>query len=399
MRELFKKIINFEPAPRTLKWEFGYWDSTVERWYREGLPRMKGLSEKVPYGKSVVGPALPNMYYNSKLLFTEDYDISNFFNFDSGFKMFTFNYFFYPDFEEKIIFEDDTYIEKINNQGIRTREFKDSTSIPMWLEFPVKDRKDWEELKEERLNLNSINNRYMQNSNNYIKNAEQRNFIIGILGGTTGFFGCLRSLMGEEKLFMTYYDDPKLILDMVEHLCNLWLGIAEELTSKVDFDLAYFWEDMAGKKGSLISPSIFKEYMSPYYKKITGFLKTIGIDKFVVDTDGKVDELIPLFLESGVNMMYPFEQQAGNDLIEYRKKYPELVICGGFDKNALYKGKDAIDKELEKIKYLISRGGYIPYGDHFIPPNASWDNFKYYREKLNHIIDNTEIKGNKNATF
>ena len=56
--------------------------------------------------------------------------------------------------------------------------------------------------------------------------------------------------------------------------------------------------------------------------------------------------------------------------------------------------KDAIDKELEKTKYLISSGGYIPYGDHCIPPNVSWDNFKYYREKLNKIIDNTEIKVN-----
>ena len=394
VREIFKKIINFESIPRTLKWEFGYWNSTIDRWYGEEFPKIKGF-DIASNGAVQVGPALPNMYHNGKLLFSEDIDVSSFFDFDSGFRMFPYNYLFYPDFEEKIIYENDKYIEKINVQGIRTREFIDGESMPMWLEFPVKNKKDWEEIKEERLNLDSISKRYMQNSNDYIKETGQRDFILGIFGGVTGFFGILRSLMGEEKLFLTYYDDPGLIFDMVDHFCDLWLGIAEELTSKIEFDLAYFWEDMAGKKGSLVSPSIFKEFMSPYYKKLTGFLKTKGIDKFVVDTDGKVEELIPLFLESGVNMMYPFEQQAGNDLIAYRKKYPGLVMFGGFDKNTLYKGKGAIDKEFEKIKYLISNGGYVPYCDHFIPPNASWANFKYYMKKLNNIIHNTKIKRNK----
>jgi hypothetical protein len=41
-----------------------------------------------------------------------------------------------------------------------------------------------------------------------------------------------------------------------------------------DFDIAGFWEDMAGKNGSLISPSIFREFMTPYYRKLTDFIKS-----------------------------------------------------------------------------------------------------------------------------
>ena len=197
--------------------------------------------------------------------------------------------------------------------------------------------------------------------------------------------------MGEQHLFLSYYDNPVLIKDILEHLCNLWLSIAEELTAEIDFDLAYFWEDMSGKNGSLISPKIFEEFMTPYYKRINSFLRSKGINKSLVDTDGNVEGLIPLFNEAGVNIIYPFERQAGNDLFAYRKKYPDLIMMGGFDKNTLYKGKDAIDREFEVIKSLISQGGYIPFCDHLIPPNASWDSFKYYREKLNKIIDSTEI--------
>ncbi|GAG37241.1 unnamed protein product, partial [marine sediment metagenome] len=252
---------------------------------------------------------------------------------------------------------DSKYIEKYGLDGIKTRQLKDGSSMPLWLEFPVKERKDWEQIKEERFNLESIGNRYIGDMDSFIKKAKNRTFPLGILTAPVGFFGALRFLIGAERLFILYYDDPSLIKDILNHLCELWLLMAEELTSKIDFDLAYFWEDMCGKQGSLISPAMFSEFMTPYYKRLIDFLKTKGIKHFIVDTDGYVEGLIPLFLEVGINAMYPFEQQANNNLIKIRKTYPNLGILGGFDKNTIYKGKEYIDKELEKKSYLINQGG------------------------------------------
>ena len=108
-----------------------------------------------------------------------------------------------------------------------------------------------------------------------------------------------------------------------------------------------------------------------------------------------MDGLIPLFLECGINVMYPFEQQAGNDMAILRKSFPELAMLGGFNKNVLAATKEDIDKELEKMPELISGGGYIPCADHLVPPNSSWENFKYYRQQLGKIIFSTSIKGRK----
>lgn len=66
-------------------------------------------------------------------------------------------------------------------------------------------------------------------------------------------------------------------------------------------------------------------------------------------------------------------------------------MIGGFDKNTLYKGKEYINRELKKIPYLISKGGFIPCADHLIPPNCSWEDFKYYRYKLKNVIDKTKV--------
>ena len=178
---------------------------------------------------------------------------------------------------------------------------------------------------------------------------------------------------------------------MLNHFCKLWLLMCEKLTSKIDFDFAVFWEDMSGRQGSMISPATFREFMSPNYKKLTDFLKSRGINIFAVDTDGYVGELINLFLEIGINMLFPFEQQADNDLIKFRKKFPELRMFGGIDKKILSRDKISIDKELEKISFLIGKGGYIPSIDHNVSPDSSWENFKYYRNRLNEIIDSKKI--------
>ena len=70
------------------------------------------------------------------------------------------------------------------------------------------------------------------------------------------------------------------------------------------------------------------------------------------------------------------------NVVEVRKSFPELQITGGIDKRALIQGKEAIDKELEsKISFILKHGGYIPHVDHNIPPDVSWNDFIYYRQK------------------
>ena len=390
-KEIFNRIINFESCERTLNWEFGYWAGTIERWYKEGLPSINPVTNGANLADDVLGPALPVSppAYGESILI--DSDISNFFNFDEGFAKVPYDYWIFPAFERKTIFEDERLIELYDYDGIRKRKMRDGSSMPFWIDYPVKDINDWEKIKEERFNFNSISKRYLGNYDLFIRQAKNRTCPMVMLGGRVGFLGSIRFLLGERNLYFAYYDNPGLIKSICEHLCEFWIHVSEELLSKMDFDAAIFWEDMSGKQGSLIGPATFREFMTPYYKRIIGFLKSKGINSFIVDTDGNVSGLIPLFIEAGVNGMYPFEQQASNDIIEIRKKYPNLVMLGGFDKNTLFKNKGSIDRELKKMEWMISRGGYIPYADHLIPPNSVWENFKYYREQLSRTIFNTRV--------
>jgi hypothetical protein len=391
-RSLFRDLFGRAHCQRTLKWEGGYWGGTLTRWYGEGMKKRIGLPKEVQFGETIVGPASPFPSYGVNGEMIREEEAAAAFGLDPGLTTVPFNYWIDPVFEEKVVFEDEACIEKYGEDGIRTKNFRDNSSMPMWLEFPVKDRQSWEKVKEERFDTKKLGNRFRVEMKDYAHQMESRSFPLGILNNPIGFFGSIRNLIGEEQLFLLYYDDPKLVHDILDHLCGLWMASLEALLGfGIDYDVAFFWEDMAGNNGSLISPAIFREFMSPRYKRMIDYMKARGVKNFIVDTDGKMDQLISLFLEVGINIMYPCERRAGNDLLKIRKQYPELGMMGGIDKTIFGQGTDAVDKELLVTRDLVRQGGFVPFVDHLVPPNCSWEEFVYYRNKLNEMIDTTTV--------
>lgn len=389
--ELFNNVMNFEPAERTLNWELGYWGETINEWYRQGLPEIKGVPRKIAGAETIGGPGLHWPLHSVDMGLVKDHDVSTYFQMDEGLQLVPYNYWLYPFYEEKIIEDTDEYTEMYDRHGRRVKMVKDNYCVPMYLEHPLKTRDDWEQIKYERFSLDSIQDRYTEDKQIFLEKSKNKTYPLGIYCHPVGFYGSMRFLIGEPEILYLYYDDPDLVKDIADHLCELWLAIAEEMTSEIDFDFACFWEDMSGKQGAIISPDMFRQFMTPYYRRIIDLLSSKGIRNYVVDTDGCVDGLIPLFMEAGVNAMYPFERQAGNDLLKIRKKYPDLRMLGGFDKNTLTQGKDSIDREIAIVMELAKTGGYIPFCDHLVPPIVNWNDYTYFRNTLKDSIMSTKI--------
>ena len=109
-----------------------------------------------------------------------------------------------------------------------------------------------------------------------------------------------------------------------------------------------------------------------------------GIDIIFLDSDGDVSKLIPIWLDCGINYMWPLEVAAGNNAVALRKEYgKDLIIGGNIDKRALVKGKEAIREEvMSKVPFLLEKGGYFPSTDHLVPPDVTFENYKYFINTL-----------------
>jgi uroporphyrinogen decarboxylase len=174
----------------------------------------------------------------------------------------------------------------------------------------------------------------------------------------------------------------------MEHLTELYLSLLARALDGVQIDWLMIWEDMAYKGASIISPKHVREFMLPRYRRITDFVQSKGCDIIMIDSDGDVTELVPLWLEVGINTIHPAEVAAGVDVVALRKRYSELRIKGGIDKREIAKDKKAIEQEvMSKVPFLLERGGFIPEIDHGIPPDISFENFCYYRNLIKKIAE------------
>ncbi len=406
LRERFLEVmLNFNPNVTPPKWEFGYWGDAINNWYEEGLPRREfphipvnittptaslynpcwnSIKDKrLPAGLAVIGGGL----YWPTQGFPIDNDVKNELNMDKGQVLVNVNLLFHPMFDIKIFQEDDHYLTYQDLDGVKRKFIKDTGVIPSGIEWVIKDRKSWEKLKDERINLNDIRGRFPPNWDELLQKYRNRDYPLVLGGYPHGYFGTLAQLMGYEQLFYNYFDDPKLIHDVLETFTELWIAVYEEVLSDTDVDLFIIWEDISAGTGSMVSPATIQEFMVPYYQRLTGFLKENGVKVIFVDTDGDCFDIIHLFIEGGVTGMYPIEVSCGMDLVKVRRMFPKLQLMGGIPKLEIRHGQNRIDEILKPVCEVLRYGGYIPFGDHLIPPEIHWKEFKYYREKLNDRLE------------
>jgi uroporphyrinogen decarboxylase len=182
------------------------------------------------------------------------------------------------------------------------------------------------------------------------------------------------------------FDDEELVIEIISHLADLSLSVVSRFLEALDAPVEYanWWEDMAYNNGPLISPRHINKLMVPNYRRVNDYLRSQGIDIIGVDSDGKLDKLIPLWLEGGINFVYPNEVAAGNDVAALREQFGrEMRLVGGVDKRALAKVGGAIERELEQRLPLVAGGGYLPSVDHSVPPDIPFDNYMRYLELYN----------------
>ena len=59
---------------------------------------------------------------------------------------------------------------------------------------------------------------------------------------------------------------------------------------------------------------------------------------------------------------------------------------------ALASGKQAIDHELQRAKFLLASGGFFPSCDHHIPPDVPLENMVYFVNALRKLSDYPETR-------
>ena len=371
-RERFWKFANFEKIDRLPFWAdwLGPWD----RWRAEGLPMIENEKSDPDWDDDERLRAWSLEYFGFEGMFSVFWGIPRI-PVDIG---------VYPAFEEVTLEETGEYRIFRAGNGVIEKQFKrrhGSLISTTFLEYPIKNRKDWIKFRDEHLDPHAPGRYPADTVWEALKQEwRQRENVISIDGGS--FYGFLRDWIGFERLSYLLFDEPDLIHEMMDYLGNFFIQVLERAVNEVpDIDFAMFWEDMCYKTGPLLSPRMFREFMLPNYQKVTKFLVDHGVKLSWVDCDGNIEALLPLWLEGGVRGFYPMEVAASMDAAKLQAQYgQQILMWGNVDKRALIAGKGAIDAELVRLAPIAAKGGFIPLVDHSVPDDVPLQNYLYYLE-------------------
>ncbi|MBI2195108.1 MAG: hypothetical protein HYU36_24255 [Planctomycetes bacterium] len=367
-RERFLATASFEKLDRPLYWECAFWTETVDRWRQEGLPDARKSVTDLP----------PN--YRIPLC------VEEYFGFDSYYLDIPVETrHLWPPFEEEVLEDHGDWVLRRNRDGAVEKAPKGFTGMRAIAGGGIQSRMDWQRIKAERIQP-ALEGRVPDDFDSIINScADSDRPVRGLM---CEHWLNLIELFGPSDLLCLLLDDPAWVKEMLGDLTEFFIGISEQVLRRAVPDLAILGGDFCYKNGPLMSPAAFSEFLLPEFRKVADLFRSYGVAVIMMHTDGDCRPLIPLFLEAGANGVHPFEVTNGQTIVEVREAYPDLLIFGGMDKKAVAAGKSAIDRELEsKLPFMLRHGGYFPYLDHAVDPAISFDNFVYYRGKLNEIVE------------
>lgn len=349
-RECFFACMRYEPAPRRPLKTVGPWPDTIARWEREGLP--PGVNLDAYFG---IRPLkVINISPNTGI---------------------------WPPFATRRLREDAECVYEVDGYGRTVRHFKHHTSMPEWVDFPVKTGDDLARVLDEHYRVDDLEARFPADFDERVRRAAAQDAVVLVDGGC--YYWTLRSLCGVETASYLLHDAPEVVEELFARYLTVVLAGIRRACAAGRVDVVGFGEDIAMKTGPLMAPAMFRRMILPRYRQAMDLAHSHGIEFTWYDSDGNLREFIRDYLSVGINCIAPCEVAAEMDPVHLRQRFGrDMRLIGGVDKREVAKGRAAIDRLLAYLRPVIREGGFIPSIDHSISADISLDSYRYFLERL-----------------
>lgn len=316
----------------------GYWQTTVERWHREGLPQ----------------EVSSNSYFGTDEIVFIGADES-------------------MQFPERVLKEDRLSRTYWDSNGALRKDLHTSDGwTSQWLDFTIKTEEDWDKHKH-RMAFNA--SRVPDTALETYRRARAEGKFVCCSNHACFHPTWMRVGMVNELMLML--EKPDFMNELMAAHAQLVIDTYEGMRRMgIEFDGVRMADDLGYQGAPLISPELYRQIVFPHHKRICDHVAERGL-KTTLHSDGHVGPLIPHLLEAGFVALHPLEAKAGLDVRTLKAQYGDrLVLWGNIDVRELAKGKEEIEHEIvSKITVAKENGGYIYHSDHSVPNNVSFENY------------------------
>ncbi|MBM3892615.1 MAG: hypothetical protein FJ388_26145, partial [Verrucomicrobia bacterium] len=175
---------------------------------------------------------------------------------------------------------------------------------------------------------------------------------------------------GMDTLFMDYIENPGLVHELSEMILDYKVRLMQQAID-AGADAIVSGDDYAARKGPLMSPRHFREFVLPYLARSVAAAHAKGVP-YIKHTDGNLWSILDMIVEAGIDALDPIEPIAGMDIGEVKRRYGDrLALVGNVDCTRLLPSATPAEVE-EAVKETIAKaavgGGHILASSNSIHP-------------------------------
>ena len=195
----------------------------------------------------------------------------------------------------------------------------------------------------------------------------------------TAIFETSWYLTGLEKFLVDLITEAPYLNKLLDRVMEINVATGKHLI-EMGADILWAGDDFGTQHGMIMDPELWRKVFKPRIKLMFEEFRQVNPEiKLAWHSCGSIPEIIPDFLEVGLDILNPVQPQAkGMDPVSLKKQYgKDLVLFGGIDLQKLlpYNSPEKIKIEVRRICRILGKGGgYIMAPAHNIQPDTPIEN-------------------------
>jgi uroporphyrinogen decarboxylase len=210
---------------------------------------------------------------------------------------------------------------------------------------------------------------------------------IAVFGGVRSAFSFLFIALGIENLAMLMYDDPDLLVALIEAADDYWTKVGLKLL-ETGCTALYVANDLGMNERTLISPQQLREFFFPSMSKQIATWKEAG-GKVIFHSCGNIDAVVDDIVAMGIDALNNLQEHAGMDIAKIKSLYQgKVTLIGNVDATNVLTSPDktVIDGALKKVIDIAGYdGGLIVATDHSFHKGIPEENVLYFIDKAKEL--------------
>ena len=194
------------------------------------------------------------------------------------------------------------------------------------------------------------------------------------------FFHEVGWLIGQQRYYIWMHTKPDVVEAIIQHVVSYEVEASRRFLEAADgmIDITYFGNDFGTQRGLFISPGMYARFMRPYLKQYFRVSREFGC-KVMKHSCGAVRDIIPWFIEDGVDILDPVQvAAAGMSLPSLVRDFGDrLTFHGGVNTQGTLPfgaAQDVRDEVRSYIDLTREQGGYILCGSQDYTDDIPTDN-------------------------